>query len=62
MKIAATGKGGVGKATLAALLAKFLPKARYRVFIVDADPDANLAATLGFPTAYGRGEFPSVTR
>ena len=51
MKIAISGKGGVGKTSIAALLAKFLHRAGYRVLAVDADPDANLAATLGFPHA-----------
>lgn len=51
MKIAISGKGGVGKTSIAALLARFLHRAGYRVLMVDADPDANLAATLGFPNA-----------
>lgn len=48
MKIAVSGKGGVGKTTLAAALAKHLAVAGYRVIAVDADPDANLAQALGF--------------
>lgn len=49
MKIAITGKGGVGKTTFAALLAKAYADAGYAVLAIDADPDANLGATLRFP-------------
>ena len=49
MKIAITGKGGVGKTLLTALLSKIFSEAGYSVLAIDADPDANLAATLGFP-------------
>ena len=49
MKIAITGKGGVGKTTLAAGLAILFSRQGKRVFAIDADPDANLALSLGFP-------------
>jgi CO dehydrogenase maturation factor len=49
MKIAISGKGGVGKTLLAALLARIFAESGYSVLAIDADPDANLAATLGFP-------------
>jgi CO dehydrogenase maturation factor len=49
MKIAVTGKGGVGKTLLTALLSKIFSESGYSVLAIDADPDANLAATLGFP-------------
>lgn len=49
MKVAVTGKGGVGKTTISAGLATLCARAGHRVIAVDADPDANLAATLGFP-------------
>jgi CO dehydrogenase maturation factor len=49
MKIAISGKGGVGKTLLASLLAKAFTESGYSVLAIDADPDANLAATLGFP-------------
>ena len=49
MKIAISGKGGVGKTLLASLLSKFFAQSGYSVIAIDADPDANLAATLGFP-------------
>ena len=51
MKIAISGKGGVGKTMLAALLSKKFADSGYSVLAIDADPDANLAATLGFPEA-----------
>jgi CO dehydrogenase maturation factor len=49
MKIAVTGKGGVGKTTISALLATALAQSKRRVVAVDADPDSNLAACLGYP-------------
>lgn len=51
MKIAISGKGGVGKSTLAAALALLLAKQGRKVLAVDADPDSNLAACLGMPEA-----------
>ncbi len=51
MKIAISGKGGVGKSTFAAALALTLAKNGGRVLALDADPDANLAAALGIPKA-----------
>ena len=51
MKIAISGKGGVGKTLLAALLSRVFTQSGYSVLAIDADPDANLAATLGFPQA-----------
>jgi len=51
MKLAITGKGGVGKTTLAALLSRELRGRGYKVLAVDADPDSNLAGALGVPEA-----------
>lgn len=49
MKIAITGKGGVGKTTFAAMISRLFAEEGYSVLGVDADPDANLALALGFP-------------
>ncbi len=49
MKIAISGKGGVGKTLLASILSRIFAEFGYSVLVVDADPDVNLAATLGFP-------------
>jgi len=51
MKIAVSGKGGVGKTILVSLLSRIFAETGYSVLAIDADPDANLAATLGFPNA-----------
>ncbi len=51
MKIAVSGKGGVGKTTLAALLAQVYADASRDVLAVDADPSPCLAGALGFPEA-----------
>ncbi|MDD4858718.1 MAG: AAA family ATPase [Dehalococcoidales bacterium] len=48
MKLAISGKGGVGKTLLAASLARRFAASGFSVIAIDADPDANLAATLGF--------------
>ncbi len=47
MKIAISGKGGTGKTTIAACLARYYANKNYKVIAVDADPDANLASALG---------------
>ena len=51
MKLAISGKGGVGKTTFAALLIRTLDQAGKNVLAIDADPDANLAAAVGISGA-----------
>lgn len=51
MKIAISGKGGVGKTTFAAFLIKSLQVSGKSVLAIDADPDANLAQALGAKNA-----------
>jgi CO dehydrogenase maturation factor len=48
MKIAISGKGGVGKTLLSALLVKEYALRGFSVLAIDADPDTNLASALGF--------------
>ena len=47
IKIAVSGKGGVGKTTVSAILAQLLAKDGLDVLAIDADSDANLASALG---------------
>jgi CO dehydrogenase maturation factor len=49
VKIAITGKGGVGKSSLAALAARVIREAGDPVVVIDADPDMNMATLLGVP-------------
>ena len=48
MKVAITGKGGVGKTTLSSTLARMYAQEGRPVLAVDVDPDANLGLALGF--------------
>jgi CO dehydrogenase maturation factor len=47
LKLAIGGKGGVGKTTVAALLARYFARTGNQVIAIDADPVSNLAAALG---------------
>lgn len=51
MKIAISGKGGVGKTTIMALLARQTQKKGKEVLVIDADPSPHMAQTLGMDNA-----------
>ena len=51
MKLAISGKGGVGKTTFSSLLIRNFNTVGKRVLAIDADPDANLAAGIGIENA-----------
>jgi CO dehydrogenase maturation factor len=50
-KIAVAGKGGVGKTTVSAWIARVLASRGMRVIAIDADPVPSLASALGFDGA-----------
>jgi CO dehydrogenase maturation factor len=57
-RVVITGKGGVGKTSLTALLARLLARDSYRVLALDADPQMNLPYALGLPDAHARTLVP----
>jgi CO dehydrogenase maturation factor len=58
MKIAISGKGGVGKTTISAYLINRLAASGLKVLAIDADPDANLGQALGME---GADELPPIS-
>jgi CO dehydrogenase maturation factor len=58
MKIAVSGKGGVGKTLVAGVLACFFAARGLKVIAIDADPSPNLALTLGLPAEEARKIVP----
>ena len=57
-RIVVVGKGGVGKSTLSALMARILARSGMTVVAVDADEQQNLAATLGIAPEAGSSIVP----
>jgi CO dehydrogenase maturation factor len=51
MKLAISGKGGVGKTTFSSLLIRTFNQSGKRILAIDADPDATLAAAIGIEDA-----------
>lgn len=51
MRLAVAGKGGSGKTTISATLARTLGRQGYRVVAIDGDPNPNLSVALGVPEA-----------
>lgn len=62
MKILVCGKGGCGKSTLSALIAKELAKRGNRVLVIDSDEsNYGLHTQLGMPSSndFGEGSPPN---
>jgi CO dehydrogenase maturation factor len=57
-RVVITGKGGVGKTSLTALLARLLARDSFRVLALDADPQMNLPYALGLPHDRARALVP----
>ena len=58
MKVAVSGKGGVGKTLIAGGLAYSLAAKGLKTLAIDADPSPNLALTLGLPMEKARRILP----
>jgi len=50
LKIAVSGKGGVGKTLVAGTISRLLARSEYKVLAVDANPALNLSYALGIPS------------
>jgi CO dehydrogenase maturation factor len=58
VKVAVSGKGGVGKTLIAGGLAYFFTHKGLKTIAIDADPSPNLALTLGLPLEEARDIVP----
>ena len=58
MRLAIAGKGGSGKTTISAALARSLARDGYQVVAIDGDPNPNLATALGVSTAERNAMMP----
>jgi CO dehydrogenase maturation factor len=58
VKVAVSGKGGVGKTLIAGSLAYFFAKKGLKTIAIDADPSPNLALTLGLAPEEARKIVP----
>ncbi len=47
MRIGISGKGGVGKSTIAAVLSRSMSRQGHRVVAIDCDSDPNLGVSIG---------------
>ncbi len=47
MRLGISGKGGVGKTTISAVLSRTLARRGHRVIAIDCDSDPNLGANIG---------------
>lgn len=57
-RVVVTGKGGVGKTSLSALIARLLAQHNHRVLALDADPQMNLPYAVGLPFTRARALVP----
>ncbi len=62
MKIGVSGKGGVGKTTTSATLARIFAARGYDVLAIDGDPNPNMALSLGFDAAVANAMQPMPRR
>ncbi|RLG92191.1 ATP-binding protein [Candidatus Bathyarchaeota archaeon] len=61
--LAVSGKGGVGKTTVTALITRLLSESgKYDVLVIDANPDSNLPDVLGIPVAKTVGDMATALR